>query len=637
MTTLGISPVRVVHCLHDADLAAVCAGGVTAAVLGKLRAAQSSKHRLLVEGVRRRAATWGQGITDLLDGGLRLLGEVEAQSPQTAASVLELPQTGGWAADCLRRMANRRDCSDAGGAYASSLRNDLGYLAGTAVAAALQASHPFDIAVPLRGGVLLLPGLGAIRIDGIGPSGVVRVRSDGSTVGVASGNNTIVLPTKDARHPSPSADWLPVPRLRAEANGIALNVMLDAVDPFLHHVGEPPSGQLDLASWQRLINEAWQVLAHHHPVVASAIVAGLSVLVPLKERADGTPESATSGWTFGAIGLSLPEDYLSLAEALVHELQHLVLGAVEDLTPLVASDGDQQLTYAPWRDDPRPIAGLIHGCYAHLGITAFWRKQYGIGTRQERFRSSAAFARWRTATQHAARTLADSPALTEAGRIVAAGINDELARWQGEPVWAEAQRLGDEARTEHLVRWRLNYLRPADSGIVTLLQAWLSRSPTPHSAIDVATTVQGASSGIRPILGHLLEARYTNRAHRRTPGRGEYAATEREVTQLIDDADAALLRDDDASAIAGYIRRLEFADDMNAWPGLAVALRRTGPPAAAQILAEVPEVAAALHARLRVVEGKGPDPVHLLEWLAPRMEVRACCKGGSADARLGRS
>jgi hypothetical protein len=29
--------------------------------------------------------------------------------------------------------------------------------------------------------------------------------------------------------------------------------------------------------------------------------------------------------------------------------------------------------YVPWRDDPRPISGLLQGAYAYLGVTGFWR------------------------------------------------------------------------------------------------------------------------------------------------------------------------------------------------------------------------------------------------------------------------
>ena len=62
-----------------------------------------------------------------------------------------------------------------------------------------------------------------------------------------------------------------------------------------------------------------------------------------------------------------------LASVLVHECQHAKLNAVLDLIPL--SRPDQARYYAPWREDPRPLGGLLHGAYAYLGVSDFWRVQ----------------------------------------------------------------------------------------------------------------------------------------------------------------------------------------------------------------------------------------------------------------------
>lgn len=31
--------------------------------------------------------------------------------------------------------------------------------------------------------------------------------------------------------------------------------------------------------------------------------------------------------------------------------------------------------YAPWREDPRPISGLLQRTYAFLEVSAFWQRQ----------------------------------------------------------------------------------------------------------------------------------------------------------------------------------------------------------------------------------------------------------------------
>jgi hypothetical protein len=75
----------------------------------------------------------------------------------------------------------------------------------------------------------------------------------------------------------------------------------------------------------------------------------------------------------------------------------------------------------------------------------------------------------------------------------------------------------------------------------------------------------------------------------------------------------ALAAGDYAVAAGGYRSRIDGGDDVDAWAGLAVASRHTGPGRAARLLAERPEVAAALYRRLR---GGGVSAGALLAWLA---------------------
>jgi hypothetical protein len=101
---------------------------------------------------------------------------------------------------------------------------------------------------------------------------------------------------------------------------------------------------------------------------------------------------------------------------------------------------------------------------------------------------------------------------------------------------------------------------------------------------------------------------------------GEDTICPDEMAQSIDGADAALLRGDYGTAVRGYSRRLNAMDDMRAWAGLAVALRHSGPAAAASLLAERAEVVAAVHARLRTLHGaETRDVSRLIEWLTWRL------------------
>ncbi|GAA3300168.1 hypothetical protein GCM10020295_40210 [Streptomyces cinereospinus] len=61
----------------------------------------------------------------------------------------------------------------------------------------------------------------------------------------------------------------------------------------------------------------------------------------------------------------------------MHEFQHIKLGALINLGPLTEPPPDpgppEELFYAPWRDDPRPLEGLLQGIYAFFGVARFWR------------------------------------------------------------------------------------------------------------------------------------------------------------------------------------------------------------------------------------------------------------------------
>ena len=67
---------------------------------------------------------------------------------------------------------------------------------------------------------------------------------------------------------------------------------------------------------------------------------------------------------------------VELAVTLVHEFQHIKLGGLLHLAPLHDREPTRRL-YAPWRDDPRPLGGLLQGVYAFTGVTDFWRAVRG--------------------------------------------------------------------------------------------------------------------------------------------------------------------------------------------------------------------------------------------------------------------
>jgi HEXXH motif-containing protein len=605
------------HRLNSYELAALARGKLTARIAAKLVVAESSKHRLLVEAVRRRvAAVAPAGDRQIFDAAIRVLTEVEAHSPAVITRFLSLPQIGSWAVSFLRRTANGWDGREAGESQVP-LGADLGYLAAVAAAAAMQCAHPVELHVPLRAGALLLPSLGMAYLGPGNPWRTVQLRVAGDVATAISENRTVILPTSGDPNSSTGVRWQSIPRLRTEANGVTLEVALDALDPFLSTLGEPavPSAA-ELSTWQQRLAKAWQILVQYRRETAEVFAAAVSTLAPLADTSIADSRSATSGWTFGAIGLSLPRTPVSLAETFVHELQHTILGAVEDLEPLAVGQVDEPLGYAPWRDDPRPLAGILHGCYAYLGLTAFWRQQRHIGEQPDRIRSEVEFARWRLATLDAASKVSGSPNLTQAGRLVVTGISNELSHWRGDPVTPEAERLADEARTEHRSRWRINYMRPPDSTVREFANAWLSGAQKLQYRADMDSIRRTRDPVIGPVLGYFMEARYRDPLRVELLMQGGGTGTPLgELTERLNEADIALLHHDNNTAVREYARRLLVSSDVSAWVGLAIALQGSGSPVSAWLLTERPELVAAVYSHIYAICGESPEPMELAEWL----------------------
>jgi uncharacterized protein len=115
---------------------------------------------------------------------------------------------------------------------------------------------------------------------------------------------------------------------------------------------------------------------------------------------------------------------------------------------------DGRLFHALWRDDPRPLEGLLQGTYAHLGVTDYWRVRRHRTGGEAAAEAARRFARWRMATAEAIETLADSGALTEQGERFVAGMQATVGSWLDERVPQSAERAARHWAAEREQTWR---------------------------------------------------------------------------------------------------------------------------------------------------------------------------------------
>jgi len=146
----------------------------------------------------------------------------------------------------------------------------------------------------------------------------------------------------------------------------------------------------------------------------------------------GREISAAARQAFGAVAAARPASGADLALLIIHEFQHVKLGALTDMFDL-CDRKDQRAFLAPWRDDPRPLGALLQGTYAHIAVTDYWRLRRHMVTGPDALAAAELFARWRMMTAEAIETLTGSGALTPLGARFVDGMRATVQPWLDEP------------------------------------------------------------------------------------------------------------------------------------------------------------------------------------------------------------
>ncbi|MGW1817274.1 HEXXH motif domain-containing protein [Streptomyces sp. NPDC002125] len=446
----------------------------------------------LVRGERTRRLLLLRELLDFLDTDPGILGALEARAiwpvlegaavraPEAVDALLLTPQVGSWLAHTLRRLH--------GTASGPPLWADAGQIAAVAAAAALHAGTDAELLLPARGTAVSLPALGMVRLpgrdDGAFRAVPVSVSRGVLTVRAAHGPDIVLRPLTDPE----SAHWLPVHRLDT-GRGVRA-VQLDDLDPY-RDLDEPIApGRLDpaeLRSWHTLFRDAAAILRRGGSGPGGLRPEEIGRIVPwhAKDGATALPVpaeglSASTGDAFASMVIARPRDGLALAETLVHEFQHSKLGALLHLFPLL-DDDRSELHYAPWRADPRHLPGLLHGAYAFVGVTGFWRQRIGATETGPDGKAPFLFAMRRLQTRMVLRTLATRATLTGPGLRLVTRLSETVDAWLREPVEPATADRARAAAVSHRVEWRLRNLRCGEDDRDTLVKALRSGAAPVHS------------------------------------------------------------------------------------------------------------------------------------------------------------
>ncbi|MCS7483288.1 HEXXH motif domain-containing protein [Umezawaea endophytica] len=577
------------HGLSTDDIDALAADAGSASAVQHLVRANHSKHRTLLRAVLDHAEAVPGPLPPVGDA-WELLAAAHRRNPDAVGRLLRYPSVGNWATSALRRL--RGAPSDGTPSWVV-----VGHLHQIAVAAAVLADHPFTLAVPSANGEVLLPTVGLVRIPGE-PTGWHTATATGDATGFSVVGASGAVRVDD--RVVDGAGWSAVRRLRAGD----LDVVLDDLYPFPGFGAALPPERLtgaEVARWRDALDDTWVLLEKHHGEVARALALGVTALVPCPPVDRFRTYSGSADDAFGCVALSLPSDAADFAATLVHEFQHSKLSTLLDLVEL--SRATEQRFYAPWRDDPRPLPGLLHGLYSFVAVVDFWRVQREADdTPIAHFE----FAHWRDQSLLVARALRDDPHLTDLGRRFVSAQADRLEAWSTDPVPPDVLSAARDTAADHHATWRGRHLRPDPAHVVALADAWLSGGPRPDRPAPGSTLSAGADEPTpRPVLARLRLA---------DPAAFAAVVADPGTVPGASGADLALVAGDTARALPGYLDLVR--DDptrTTAWTGLGAALRTT--PAGAAIL-DRPDLVKAVY--LAVVGRPGavaPDPVGLAEWI----------------------
>ncbi|GGP84418.1 HEXXH motif domain-containing protein [Saccharothrix coeruleofusca] len=547
-------------------------GAVSSAGIAFLRKGQYSLRRLKLRVLADAAAELAHRLGPFadVDAAWRVLAEVERSDAAVVEDVLLYPSVGVWLSRALRHVLG-------GIEDPTPMWSEVGGFHALAAAAAVRGGVPCELAVPVVHGSVALPSVGLFRLSTGFPVGHARLRNTATETVVTAFGST-----------SP-ARFEPVKRYSEHRRGHRVRVVFDDLDPYRGFGGPKAADPLDdneYDQWRKLMGEAWDLLTAHHSRWAEELSATLATVIPLSAEHDVF--AASSSAAFGGIAMSPKRSATEFAEALVHEVQHSKVNALLDLVDLHHGDETPRY-YAPWRDDPRPVVGMLHGIYAFISVVEFWNAQRGSAPPALARRAHYAFGLRAHQVGQAVRTLLAVEGLTGLGREFVTAVADRLAACGPVELPGELAATVEAITTEHRGRWRVRHVRPEPAVVAELADAWLSAG----SAFPVVgpdhVVLAPSSGGSR--LGELLK--------RRAMG------TDR--LDFGDGPDSALARGDRRGAVEGYAALIRAAPhEEAAWVGLGLALGSTA-------LRRTPEVVRAVHlAATR--SGAAPDPVELAAW-----------------------
>ncbi|OLZ67510.1 hypothetical protein AV521_24435 [Streptomyces sp. IMTB 2501] len=632
------------HGLPPRHFDLLAGGGAGHAVVAHLWDSERS-HRLVLLGLlmgsaSRRADATGP-LSDI-EAAWDLLIAAERQSAAIADDMLLLPETGHWLRHCLGRLQSPGHGREPGD---PPLWADVGHLHLLAAVAGVRSGLPFRLRVPVRAGRVWFPTLGCAVLPG-------EARAWQTAEAMYDSRTLIVTPSGtgsggpdpvriERPFAQPSAHWQVPQVLSLDLPDGPRRVMLHELGPYRMQgkawdtpdraVG--PAAAEAVHRWTELLELAWPLLARVDPSGAEDVTACLRSIEPLPVARPFRWHSATMEDGMGGMAASAPAGTEPAAAAqfaavLTHEAQHSKLSALLHMYSLHTPDATRRFQ-VPWRDDPRPLRGVLHGVYAFTGVARFWRGHLLNGCPQDEQRLAAfEFALRRRQLLRVLPALEREAELTPLGRRLVGRLLETVREWADEPVLPEPLAWAELAVDDHALSWRSHHLAPDPDLVADLVREWGDgragtaapeqawHCPPPRLVPDPAARHLDA----RAVLMRMRLMRVTAVRVRATDALGDLVLGARP-------ADVHLLDGRLPAAERLYADEIRAHSDAGpapgtVWSGLAWTLRgRREREGAARALTACPELVRHVYAAVKLKSASAPDPLAVAEWLGHTVAV----------------
>lgn len=574
-----------IHAVPPDSFAALIAGAVAADTVAMIANGQYSRRRLLLTALVSELAGPDGGSVTEIELAWDVLASADKHAAAVLAEVLMSPPVGVWLVRVLRRL--RGAATDG-----PDMAVELGFLGSIAGAVAIRTNTPCVLEVAAFDGVVTLPTVGQVRF-GSG-SATLTVTPAGAHVRMSLPDGT----TAACEVPG-GAEFVPARRLALVGSGARFEVEIDDSTPYREFSAPVPPRPLtavELGEWTARLAHAWDILTRWHARFAVEIAAGVTALTPVP--AERGIVGASSPTAYGSVAVSMADSAESLAATLVHELQHSKLNGLGELVRLHTDTSASW--YTPWRDDPRPLSGVLHGVYAFTSGAEFWDVQRHHVPSTAARRATFHFAYHHRQVRAAIDGIRSSADLTGLGQELVAAAAHRLRQCAIDTVPAELDEPITTVMVEHRATWRLRHLRPDTEYAADVVSAWCARAPAPPARNTPLTVIPFQRTVPRSQRAPLLTALVVDSVEPSGTG--------------ADVAFACGLYDD---AMDGYARRLTASpDDGDAWVGMGLTLRAAGDARTAQVFLDQAEDTSAAWRRLARDVRTPPAPVEFGRWLA---------------------